>query len=82
MMPRFNSHLSFRDKKHFSNFSNLLSLRDRKFRISNSTQISKDVKMWMGLQLHPPKNDDRYAQLTRGAFTINDFLRNSHFMIL
>ena len=33
----------------------------------------------MGLLLHPPKSDDRYAQLTRGAFIINDFLRNPHF---
>ena len=33
----------------------------------------------MGLLLHPPKSDDKYAQLTRGAFIINDFLRNSHF---
>ena len=33
----------------------------------------------VGLLLHPPKSDDKYAQLTRGAFIINDFLRNSHF---
>ena len=30
-------------------------------------------------KLHPPKSDDRYAQLTRGAFIINDFLQNPHF---
>ena len=28
---------------------------------------------------NPPKSDDRYAQLTRGAFIINDFLQNPHF---
>ena len=28
---------------------------------------------------NPPKSDDRYAQLTRGAFVINDFLQNPHF---
>ena len=32
-----------------------------------------------GLLLHPPKSDDRYAQLTRGAFILNDFLQNSPF---
>ena len=25
------------------------------------------------LPLHPPKSDDKYAQLTRGAFIMNDF---------
>ena len=29
--------------------------------------------------LHPPKRNDRYAQLTRGSFKINNFLRNPHF---
>ena len=29
--------------------------------------------------LHPHKSDDRCAQLTRGAFIINDFLQNPHF---
>ena len=33
----------------------------------------------VGLLLHPPKSDDRYAQLTRGGFIINDFLLNPHF---
>ena len=33
----------------------------------------------VGFLLHPPKSDDRYAQLTRGGFIINDFLRNPHF---
>ena len=33
----------------------------------------------MGLLLHPPKSDDRYAQLIRGAFIINNFLRIPHF---
>ena len=28
---------------------------------------------------HPPKSDDRYAQLTRGAFIINDSLQNPNF---
>jgi hypothetical protein len=27
---------------------------------------------------NPPKSDDRYAQLTRGALIINDFLQNPH----
>ena len=31
--------------------------------------------------LHPPKSDDRYAQLTRGAFITIDFLQNPHFML-
>ena len=33
---------------------------------------------WMGATAtaNPPKRDDRYAQLTRGAFIINDFLQN------
>jgi hypothetical protein len=36
--------------------------------------------LWSILLLHPPKSDDdRYAQLTRGAFITNDFLRNPHF---
>ena len=29
--------------------------------------------------LHPPKSDDKYPQLTRGAFMKYDFLRNPHF---
>ena len=29
--------------------------------------------------LSSPKSDDRYAQLTRGTFIINDFLQNPHF---
>ena len=33
----------------------------------------------MGAKANPPKSDDRYAQLTRGAFIINDFLQNPHF---
>ena len=33
----------------------------------------------MGATANPPKSDDRYAQLTRGAFIINDFLRNPRF---
>ena len=33
----------------------------------------------VGLLLHPPKSDDNYAQLTRGAFIINDSLQNPHF---
>ena len=31
---------------------------------------------------NPPKSDDRYAQLTRGAFIINDYLQNPHFNTL
>ena len=38
----------------------------------------------LGATANPPKSDDRYAQLTRGAFMINDFLQNppfsSHFV--
>ena len=34
---------------------------------------------WIGATANPPKSDDKYAQLTRGAFIINDFLRNPHF---
>ena len=34
------------------------------------------IHFWMGLLLHPPKKDDKYAQLTRGVFIINDFLQN------
>jgi hypothetical protein len=30
------------------------------------------------VQLHPPKSDDKYAQLTRGALIINDFLSTIH----
>ena len=33
----------------------------------------------MDATANPPKSDDRYAQLTRGAFIINDFLQNPHF---
>ena len=33
----------------------------------------------MGATANPPKSDDRYAQLTNGAFITNDFLRNPHF---
>ena len=35
---------------------------------------------WVGATANPPKSDDRYAQLTRGAFIINDFLQNPHFI--
>ena len=28
---------------------------------------------------NPPKSDDKYAQLTIGAFIMNDFLQNPHF---
>ena len=34
---------------------------------------------WVGETAIPPKSDDTYAQLTRGAFIINDFLQNPHF---
>ena len=34
---------------------------------------------WVGATANPPKSDDRYAQLTRGVFIINDFLQNPHF---
>ena len=34
---------------------------------------------WVGAKANPPKSDDIYAQLTRGAFIINDFLQNPHF---
>ena len=33
----------------------------------------------MNAPANPPNSDDRYAQLTRGAFIINDFLQNPHF---
>ena len=33
----------------------------------------------VGATANPPKSDDRYAQLTRGAFIINEFLQNPHF---
>ena len=33
----------------------------------------------MGATANLPKSDDRYAQLTRGAIIINDFLHNPHF---
>ena len=35
----------------------------------------------VGLLLHPPKSNDIYAQLTRGAFITNDFLWNPHFSL-
>ena len=34
---------------------------------------------WISATANPPKSDDRYAELTRGAFMINDFLQNPHF---
>ena len=34
---------------------------------------------WVGATANPPKSDDSYAQLTRGAFIMNDFLQNPHF---
>jgi hypothetical protein len=34
---------------------------------------------WVGATANPPKSDEIYAQLTRGAFIINDFLQNPHF---
>ena len=34
---------------------------------------------WVGATANPPKSDDRYVQLTRGAFIINDVLQNPHF---
>ena len=34
---------------------------------------------WVDATANPPKSDDRYAQLTRGAFIINDLLQNPHF---
>ena len=34
---------------------------------------------WVGATANLPKRDDIYAQLTRGAFIINDFLQNPHF---
>ena len=34
---------------------------------------------WVGATANPPKSDDRYAQLSRGEFIINDFLQNPHF---
>ena len=33
----------------------------------------------VGATANPPKSDDRYDQLTRGAFMINDSLQNPHF---
>ena len=36
---------------------------------------------WLGATANPPKSDDRCAQLTRGAFIINDFLQNPHFSL-
>ena len=38
--------------------------------------------LWVGATANPPQSDDRYAQLTRGAFKINDFLLNPHFSIV
>ena len=40
---------------------------------------SVEHRFWMGAIANPPKNEDIYAQLTRGAFLINDFLQNPHF---
>ena len=34
---------------------------------------------WVGATANPPKSDDRYAHLTRGALIINDFLQNPDF---
>jgi hypothetical protein len=34
---------------------------------------------WVGATANPPISDDRYAQLIRGAFIMNDFLQNPHF---
>ena len=47
-------------KKVWLNFKRILSLRCK--------LVQKTI-----LLLHPPKSDDKYAQLTRGAFIINDF---------
>ena len=33
---------------------------------------------WVGATANPSKSDDKYAQLTKGAFVINDFLQNPH----
>ena len=33
----------------------------------------------MGATANPPKSDDIYVQLTRGAFISNDFIQNPHF---
>ena len=35
--------------------------------------------LWVGATANPPKSDDWKWELTRGAFIINGFLRNSHF---
>ncbi len=53
------------------------------FATKKVTYVSKNayllllVKTYFCNHLHD--NNDRYAQLTRGAFIINDFLQNPHF---
>ena len=45
---------------------------------SSQFSISVITFGWVQQQ-NPSKRDDRYAQLTRGAFIINDFLQNPNF---
>ena len=44
-----------------------------------SSQLTICHHFWVGATANPPKSDDIYVQLTRGAFILNDFIQNPHF---